>query len=334
MKALRTLAMLAMILAFFVVMLGAYTRLTHAGLGCPDWPGCYGKMVVPTQVTEQIDAQKQYPTIPLETGKAWTEMSHRYVAGTLVMFILGINILAWRARRQGAPRAIPLFLLGMIGFQAALGMWTVTLKLLPIVVMGHLLGGLLIFGALVYLNLLLFGKHARVDSRKWGIWINLAVIIVFCQIALGGWVSANYAGLACIGFPQCNGLWLPSMNWQSGFQFWTSIGANYQGGLLDSASRVTIQMVHRLGACITVLYLVSLAVCLLRNLSNQARYWVVGMVLVCLTLQIGLGVINVVYMLPVWAAVAHNAMAALLFAAVLNLHFTVRSKGVPHARAT
>ncbi|MGV3740615.1 MAG: COX15/CtaA family protein, partial [Gammaproteobacteria bacterium] len=154
MKQLRLITFLAMVLAFMVVMLGAYTRLTHAGLGCPDWPGCYGQMVVPSQTQQQMMVQKMYPAVPLEARKAWTEMIHRYVAGTLALLIVAINILAWVNRRHGASIILPTALLGLIGFQAALGMWTVTLKLLPIVVMGHLLGGLLIFGGLVYLNLL------------------------------------------------------------------------------------------------------------------------------------------------------------------------------------
>ena len=330
MKPLRILATLAMILAFFVVMLGAYTRLTNAGLGCPDWPGCYGRLMVPASGTEQHMVQQQYPNVPLETRKAWTEMLHRYVAGTLVLLIVGINLFAWRYRRQGAPRALPLLLLGLIGFQAALGMWTVTLKLLPVVVMGHLLGGLLLFGGLVYLNLLLYATASSQQGSYWRVWVKVAVGIVFCQIALGGWVSANYAGLSCMGFPQCNGHWLPTMAWQHSFQLWSAIGTNYQGGLLDSMSRVTIQMVHRFGAAVTFVYLLSLAACLLRMVQSKSIRYVVSAVLACLLLQIALGITNVVYWLPLWVAVAHNGMAALLFAAVLSLHFYLR--GPSHAR--
>lgn len=331
MKSLRIIAVLAMILAFVVVMLGAYTRLTHAGLGCPDWPGCYGKMVVPTQIQDQLTLQKQYPTMPLEARKAWTEMIHRYVAGTLALLIVGINLVAWRYRRHGAPLATSFFLLALIGFQAALGMWTVTLKLLPIVVMGHLLGGLFIFGGLVYLNLSLYFNVLSVPVTRWRFWLYGAIGIVLGQIALGGWVSSNYAGLACVGFPQCNGQWFPTMTWQSSFQFWSSIGLNHQGGLLDNASRVTIQMVHRFGAVLTMVYLVTLVICLFRNFQSHIR-WVGGAVLICVMTQSTLGVVNVLYMLPLWAAVAHNGMAALLFAAVLSLHFTVGTQGVSHAR--
>jgi cytochrome c oxidase assembly protein subunit 15 len=319
MKTFRIIAILALILAWIVVMLGAYTRLTHAGLGCPDWPGCYGKMLVSNHILDPL--------------KAWTEMIHRYLAGTLVLFILSLNLLAMRLRLQLMIRGILLFLLGLIGFQAALGMWTVTLKLLPIVVMGHLLGGLLIFGGLVYLNLRL---HTKLPSQpttfKWRCWVSLAVAIVFGQIALGGWVSANYAGLACIGFPQCNGQWLPALNWQSGFQFWSTIGTNYQGGVLDSVSRVTIQMVHRFGAMLTALYLLTLVGILLRKQIMRMK-WVLWAVLFCVACQFLLGVINVIYLLPLWAAVAHNGVAALLFASVLSLHFMVYNSGVTHDHA-
>lgn len=329
MKQLRLLAFLAMILAFIVVMLGAYTRLTHAGLGCPDWPGCYGHMVVPTQMDSQIVDQQL--ASPIEARKAWTEMIHRYIAGTLVLLVISINILAWMNRRNGVSVILPTLLLGLIGFQAALGMWTVTLKLLPIVVMGHLLGGLLIFGGLVYFNLLLQTKDLAHQPISVGCgWIYLALAIVLGQIALGGWVSANYAGLACVGFPQCNGQWLPVLTWEHSFQLWSTIGANYQGGLLDSASRITIQMMHRLGALITIIYLGCLLLRLLRINSHLLK-WNVAIILVCLMAQVTLGIINVIYMLPLWAAVAHNGMAALLFGAVIGLHFTVNA-GVLHVR--
>lgn len=331
MKHLRRLAFLAVILAFIVVMLGAYTRLTNAGLGCPDWPGCYGKMVVPAGVSEQIAVQQQYPSVPLETRKAWTEMSHRYIAGSLAILIVGINFLAWRYRHQGAPRVTPLLLLGLVGFQAALGMWTVTLKLLPIVVMGHLLGGLFIFGGLVYLNLLLHARFHPQIKMCWRLGLHIAVAVVLIQIALGGWVSSNYAGLACIGFPQCNGLWLPDLSWQHSFQLWSPIGANYQGGLLDSASRITIQMVHRFGAGVTVIYLLGLAIGLLRTKPNKIVKRAVSAVLICVMTQFGLGVLNVIFMLPLWVAVAHNGVAALVFAAVLSLHF-ILCKGGSHAK--
>ena len=332
MKIFRIFCILALILAFIVVMFGAYTRLTHSGLGCPDWPGCYGKLIVPTQQHEKIKLPPQFSSLPLEATKAWTEMIHRYAAGTLAMLIIAINVTAWCYRRRGIPQNIPFFLLVLVGFQAALGMWTVTLKLLPVIVMGHLLGGLLIFGALFYLNLLLHYKISSVPATRWRIGLYGAIGIVFCQIALGGWVSSNYAGLACIGFPQCNGQWLPAMTWHTSFQLWSSIGLNYQGGLLDGASRVTIQMVHRIGATVVLIYLIGLGASLLWNCRATTVKLAVTGVIVCLFVQITLGVINVIDMLPLWAAVAHNGTAALLFAMVLYLHVTVGIQGKTHAR--
>lgn len=327
---LRKISLCAMILAFMVVMLGAYTRLTHAGLGCPDWPGCYGHMLVPTPQTLSVD-QLDSSTLPIEARKAWTEMIHRYIAGTLVLLVLSINMLAWRYRHQGAPRKLPGMLLGLIVCQALLGMWTVTFKLLPIVVMGHLLGGLLLFGGLVYLNLLLFVPGPRLTREMRGlVWIKLAIGIVLCQIMLGGWVSANYAGLACVGFPQCNGHWWPYMTWQHSFQLWSSIGTNYQGGVLDNASRVTIQMVHRCGAVVTIIYLVGLAIGIWRRTYSKLVRNIMGLVVLCVMIQIGLGIVNVLYLLPLWVAVAHNGMAALLFASILSVYFCVR--GYPNAR--
>lgn len=177
----------ATVLAFFVVLLGAYTRLTDAGLGCPDWPGCYGHMVLPSSLSGLESAQHHYPQIPIEARKAWTEMVHRYAAGTLGLLIFFITIsLLWR-RLRGAitlPWQLALGLILLVLFQAVLGKWTVTLKLLPVVVMGHLLGGILLFSFLGRLGLQL-SSQAPVGLPRWSFWIRLAVILVFCQIALG-----------------------------------------------------------------------------------------------------------------------------------------------------
>lgn len=325
-KAMHNLVWIAMFLAFVVVVLGAYTRLTDAGLGCPDWPGCYGHLVLPLQDAGLKKAQEFYPYVPIETQKAWTEMTHRYAAGTLAVLVMIINGLAWRHRHRGAPWKIPLTLLGLIGFQAALGMWTVTLKLLPVVVMGHLLGGIIIFSCLVYLNWQLSeNSGAKAASLFWRLGMYGAIAVVFLQIALGGWVSSHYAGIACIGFPMCNGQWFPSMHWRESFQIWTALDANYQGGLLASASRVTIQMAHRIWAVVTVLYVVIFALLVLYKIPHRLTRRVTTWVLICLGLQYGLGIVNVLYLLPLWAAVAHNGIAALLFAAIVSWKYSLLS---------
>lgn len=319
-KNLVRIVMFSIFVSLFVVMLGAYTRLTQAGLGCPDWPGCYGHMVVSTTG----DAQAQFPHVPIESRKAWTEMAHRYAAGTLVLLVLCLNMGVYRARRAGQalPLGVPSVLVGLILFQALLGMWTVTLKLLPVVVMGHLLGGILIFSCLCYFRLQLSGVR-RVDNPYWRFWISFGLLLVFCQIALGGWVSSNYAGVACVGFPQCNGQWLPGLDFSKGFHLFSPVGANYQGGVLDSAARVTIQMVHRFGAMIVAGYVMILSSILWFRVRFSPLRIVAFFAMVLVLMQFALGVANVVFLLPLWVSVAHNGVAALLLASFFGMRFLV-----------
>lgn len=321
-KKLRFTATIAIVLALFVVMLGAYTRLTDAGLGCPDWPGCYGHMVLPSTALELNGAQTHYPQIPIESRKAWTEMAHRYAAGTLVLLILSIFGSVVYRYRHGEPQpwVVPLALILLIVLQAALGMWTVTLKLLPVVVMGHLLGGMSIFAGLCYFRMQLSGVR-RQNRPWWCFWISLGIVLVFGQIALGGWVSSNYAGVSCIGFPQCNGEWLPVLRFSQGFNLLAPVGANYQGGVLDNDVRVTIQFIHRLGAVLVASYVLILAVSLMLCIKDRyARSMALFAALLVLT-QFALGVFNVVYLLPLWSAVLHNGVAALLLATLLIMRY-------------
>lgn len=321
-KFLSHVATIAVFLALLVVMLGAYTRLTDAGLGCPDWPGCYGQLVLPATQQKLIEAQKRFPTILIEQKKAWTEMVHRYAAGTLALLIFGIFLLSMFSGKKNLPISIPAVLLGLVIFQALLGMWTVTLKLLPVVVMAHLLGGMLIFAFLFYYRLQISGLVEVECGRRWRFAIGLGIVIVFFQIALGGWVSSNYAGVACVGFPTCNGQWLPELHLADGFNLLSPVGANYQGGLLDNQERVTIQFIHRMGALLTVFYVFILASTLFAR--KYVRLFA-AIALVLVVLQFTLGIFNVVYLLPLWVAVAHNGVAALLLATLLGLFYC--SKG-------
>ncbi|MDI1352428.1 MAG: COX15/CtaA family protein [bacterium] len=323
-KSIRIAASVAVCLALFVVMLGAYTRLTDAGLGCPDWPGCYGKMVLPSAENQLHIAQNNYPQIPIEAKKAWTEMAHRYVAGilALLIFFIGMGVLYKRCKGKPLPWHLPLALLILVCFQAALGMWTVTLKLLPVVVMGHLLGGMLIFASLSRFRLQMSSLYGE-NFPQWRPWLRLAVVIVFCQIALGGWVSSNYAGISCIGFPQCNGQWFPHIYYVKGFNLFSVVGTNYQGGVLDTDVRVSIQFMHRIGAVVTALYLIILSLFILAK--RPSRYLTIGaaITLLLVVMQFTLGILNVLYLLPLDIAVAHNGVAALLLATVFSmLHFT------------
>ena len=320
----RGLAAVAFFLALFVVVLGAYTRLSAAGLGCPDWPGCYGHLVLPQQEEALANAQAAYPDKPIESQKAWTEMAHRYAAGSLGLLIAVIAVVAlFKRSHPDEPVWVPVLLLALVVFQAALGMWTVTLKLLPIVVMGHLLGGMSIVAALAWLNIRL--RHARLP--RWHgsdlQWLAVcAATIVFLQMALGGWVSSNYAGLACTGFPMCNGQWLPALDLSHAFQLFSHVGPDYQGGLLDITSRITIQFVHRLGAFVTFGIIAMLSYRLWRDPRPRVRgYGLWLFVIVCV--QFSLGVLNVMWMLPLPIAVLHNAFAAILFATVVGANFYV-----------
>lgn len=321
---LQSIALFSVLLAIVVVMLGAYTRLTNAGLGCPDWPGCYGHLVLPGTDSSLSEAQASFPQVPIEKTKAWTEMIHRYLAGTLALciFFMGMLTLRGRSKERDIPWHLPLMLFLLVIFQATLGMWTVTLKLLPVVVMGHLLGGILIFSFMSRYFLQLSNLNGA-DLPEWRPWLRLGFFIVLAQVALGGWVSANYAGISCIGFPRCNGIWIPELHFAKGFNLFSVVGANYQGGLLDSAVRVSIQFVHRIGALVTASYLLILSALIVRRATYRPLKIMALIIATLVLLQFTLGVLNVMYLLPLSIAVAHNGVAALLLATVFSsLHFT------------
>ena len=317
---LHRLAVIAAIIAFCVIVLGAYVRLSHAGLGCPDWPGCYGQLAWPIEAQEVQDANLGFPERPVESEKAWKEMVHRYLAGALVLLVVAINFLAWRSNdRQSSFRLLAGVLLALILFQAALGMWTVTLKLWPIVVMGHLLGGLATFSGLLWLayrsgSIGTFTPGLPLRQLRPMILAGLAVLVL--QLALGGWTSANYSALACPDFPTCQGQWWPEADFGEGFVLWREIGVDYEGGVLDLPARVAIQLAHRLGALLTIIVVGLLAIRLIRVPVTQRSGVVLGILLVA---QVLLGIMNILLYLPLPNAVAHNAVGALLVAAMIWL---------------
>jgi cytochrome c oxidase assembly protein subunit 15 len=321
---LHRVAFVAVLVAFAVIVLGAYVRLSHAGLGCPDWPGCYGELTWPVEPDAVAAANSAFPERPVDVGKAWKEMVHRYLAGFLVLLVVAINVLAWRPGGTANVRALAGSILALILFQAALGMWTVTLKLKPIIVMAHLLGGLATFSLLLWLTLGT-GRNAAPARRPYRrfrgmILIGLAVLVL--QLALGGWTSANYAALACPDFPTCQGQAWPPMNFRDAFVLWREIGVDYEGGVLDLPSRTAIQMTHRMWALAVVTVLGLLAFGLLRDRATRPGGALLGALLAA---QVTLGILNVWLFLPLPNAVAHNGTGALLLAAMVWLLHRARS---------
>jgi len=319
---LHKLAVIATLVAFAVIVLGAYVRLSHAGLGCPDWPGCYGHLTWPAEPHEVSRAEENFPHRPVEAEKAWKEMIHRYLAGALVLLVVAINALSWKSAHRGKGlRALAAGLLALILFQAALGMWTVTLKLLPLVVMGHLLGGLATFSLLLWLTWRSADPDPRAASgglAPFRFAIVTGLIVLTAQLALGGWTSANYAALACPDFPTCQGAWWPDSNFDEGFVLWREIGVDYEGGVLDMPSRTAIHLAHRIGALVTFLWLGILALRLIRQREVRQDGLVLGAFLLA---QVALGIQNVLLKLPLINAVAHNGMGALLLAMLLWLTY-------------
>ena len=317
------LALLATLLALMVVLLGAYTRLTHSGLGCPDWPGCYGFISVPSTDAQLAHAELHFPEAPVEAAKGWSEMVHRYCAGTLGCLILLLAVRAWKQRkRHDQPLKLPLFILLVVIIQAAFGMWTVTLKLWPQVVTAHLMGGFATLSLLFLLTLRLSGSlPALAIPRRLQRWATAGLVLVIMQIALGGWVSSNYAAVACVDLPTCHGQWWPAADFTNGFHLTQHIGPNYLGGQLDSEARTAIHLAHRLGAVLLTLVLVGLA----WQLRRVGMPKLAGLVLLVLAAQISLGLSNVLFGLPLGLAVAHNAGGAALLLTLVLVNYHART---------
>jgi len=370
------LAWFALIMTASTILFGAFVRLSDAGLSCPDWPTCYGRVTWPQtqmEAAEHVASEIR----PLESHKAWREQVHRFLAGLLGVEVLTLALLAARRRRRGVLQvlaaaalvalAIPLYMRGehvassmlaiageailllaalrwsnidlsraavltlaVVIFQALLGMWTVTWLLKPIVVMGHLLGAMLMFGLLVWsawkathLPITL----AEASRLRW--WLRAGLLLLVLQIALGGWVSANYAALACGGgsaaldnFPRCVSQWWPQQNYVEGFTLWRGIGVDYEGGVLDGASRIAIQMAHRMTAVVVALYLLALSLRMFR--LPGMRGWSSALIVLVL-LQVTLGILNVKLALPLAVAVMHNGGAVALLFVLVSLLARLRA---------
>ncbi len=326
----QRLVAFAAVLALALIMLGAYVRLNDAGLGCPDWPGCYGK-VLPTQAHAEISAavsQQGGEHGPVSMAKAWREMGHRYVATLLGILIIAIAVQAWR-RRDDLRQSpwLPTVLLGMVILQGLFGMWTVTLLLKPAIVTGHLIGGLLTLALLVWLWQRQKAIPHYVDAEPVAAlaplaWTGLGLLAL--QIVLGGWTSANYAGLACPDLPTCQGLWWPETNFAQAFHVRRELGMTGDGAVLPLAALTAIQIAHRIGAVLIGGFLLWLGWRVAKTDGTRALG---RMMLAVVALQIALGITIVLTGLPLLPAVAHNGVAAVLLSVVVVIaHRATRAR--------
>jgi len=322
------LNLLSVALCYALVVLGAFVRLSDAGLGCPDWPGCYGQIAVP-QAEHAVDrAQAAFPQRPLEAHKAWKEMIHRYLAGIVGLLIAALAALAWRT--PGLPRGLASAVVLVVLTQIVFGALTVTMMVNPLIVTTHLLLGLTTLSLLWWMWL--GGLPRQVAPVTTGLrrFAAFGLSVLLLQIFLGGWTSTNYAALSCPDFPSCLGSFAPATKLSRAFTLWHGSELNYEYGILDVAARATVHLVHRYGALLVTLVLGALA---LRLLSRGERLWrrLGAALLGALILQVAIGIGLIELQLPLWLADAHNAGAALLLLTMLAVgHFVWR--GAPQAR--
>ncbi len=327
-KSIRKLSIVAVVLAVVVVMLGAYTRLTDAGLGCPDWPGCYGHIGVPQTPEHIAAAEAAFPERPVEAHKAWNEMIHRYFASTLGFVIMLIFFFSLRNRDHHRPIKHPAFLLLLVMFQGALGMWTVTMNLNPVIVMSHLLGGFTTLSLLYLLVLRLTPYRIPGGDHNVRPLLNFAIIglvILVLQIALGGWTAANYAATACTQLPICEADWITHFNIKDAFSLKTGIGS-YEFGVLNYDAAMTIHVFHRLGAIVTAVYLLWFAAKLYKKSSSSFFKKMAVLLSIVLLIQFGLGISNIVFQLPILVAVLHNIVAVCLVLVHLTILYSISRK--------
>lgn len=321
----RKITFFSVILALIVIVLGSYVRLSDAGLGCPDWPGCYGQAVVSDSAGFKAQAEQNFPGQTPDIGKAWKEMSHRYLAAGLGVLVLFLALVSWREKHcRAAAVTMTLSVTGLVGLQAALGMWAVTMHTMPIVVTGHLLLGLITFWVL-------FGLYLRVNNkissapRRSGLLLlaRFAMLVLFFQIVLGGWTSTNYAAAACADFPLCNGQWWPKADYQSALDLFHGLISG-DTGVLPLDAQIAVHWLHRAGALFVfiVLGLVMLSATSAKYPKSvrRAGLWLC----ILLIIQISLGIAIIKIAMPLWVAVAHNAFAALLMLPLIAISFYSR----------
>jgi heme a synthase len=305
----RRVALAGTVLAAAVVVLGAWVRLTAAGLGCPDWPGCYGHAL--PQASQEFGR---------DFAKALHEMVHRYFAGTLILAISTLLAWAFVNRSDPAqPRAIPAALFLVVCLQGALGALTVTLRLTPMIVTAHLLGGLTTLGLLFWLSLSPERDNLSAAERPLRAFAVAGLCVLAVQLALGGWTSSNYAAIACPDFPTCQNSWWPPMDFADAYRQSPRIGIDYEGGVLAQPARVAIHVTHRLGALVTGLTLMTLAGLAWRRARSRRLKLAAAWLALAVCVQIALGIATVRWAVPLALATLHNAGAALLVFAIVNL---------------
>ena len=322
---------------FTVITLGAYVRLSHAGLGCPDWPGCYGFLIgVPDNAVEIAQAESAYEGSNVDIGKAWKEMIHRYLAGFLGIFIFVISYLFYK-HNKNKLFGISFFVSALVIFQATLGMFTVTWQLQPLIVMFHLVGGLAIISLLwlIFLRYNKFNYFKPITDIKFDIsksriknlyvFAYLTLIVLVMQIMLGGWTSTNYAALACADFPRCNASWWPQMDFYNAFVVELATDLNYEFGRLDSPARVAIHFTHRIWAIFATASIILLSVFSFLIIKSPFQKVLSLLLILFLGIQILLGVLNIKLGLPILVAVGHNGNAALLLMCLVTQLFFIKS---------
>lgn len=324
----RKLVWVTLFLTFDLIMFGAFTRLTDSGLGCPDWPGCYGHSN-PLMAHEHINAaQEAMPTGPVTVIKAWIEMTHRYLAMAVGVLIIVLMVIAWwrwiRSRHLETRfrPLLPTLLFCCICLQGAFGAWTVTMKLQPVIVTIHLLLGLTLLAAQAWMGA---GQNTHLpvsaQGRSLAFPALLALLLLVVQIALGGWVSTNYAALACNDFPLCHGVVIPQMDFENGFTLWRHLGKTADGEYLPFPALTAIHWVHRSFAFVVIAFVVWLASKAMKDagLRSTGRW-----LLIIIALQLLTGLSTIYLNWPLVIAVMHNGGAALLLLLLVMLNYKVR----------
>ncbi len=323
----RTLSLISAIITLIVIIMGAYVRLSDAGLGCPDWPGCYGQPVLSDTEHFRQNAEKLFPESPLDLSKAWKEMGHRYAAGILSVFILLMFIASWFVKQQRWYAVLSsLYLMLLVACQAALGMYTVTLKTMPIVVTSHLLLGLVTFWSLMWVYWRSRTNMVAKQSAHVFLYclVLLTALLLISQSILGGWVSSNYAALACSDFPTCAGSWLPeNADFSVALDFIHGLETGNTGSL-EFPGQLAAHWLHRAGALVCAFFVLLLCLQSLFGAYSKQIKLAAACLLALISAQISLGVLNILLSIPMAVALAHNAVAALLMLPLVSIGIYAR----------